>query len=175
EDIGRTFQNLRDQVAIALAPVIGELANRFMDAAAEAGGFKDVALGAVESTARGFGKAADVIQGLRVVIKGVQLVVVGFGAAVASVFEGAATIVTGFVDGIIWAVNQAIGALNKLPKVDIAYIDPLSNSPFMRGLHRLGDEARNKVGDVRSELHELAMQQLPSEQEGVRDAVRDRS
>src|SRR5690606_30043013 len=35
--------------------------------------------------------------------------------------------------------------------------------PFMQTLREFADQARNKVGEVRSELHDLAMQEMPSD------------
>src|SRR5690606_16468881 len=74
------------------------------------------------------------------------------------------------------AVNFTIRQLNRLPKVDIAEIDPFGNSEFMQGFRRMADEMRNKVGETRAELHELAMQELPSSKvEEFFDSVRERA
>lgn len=150
-------------VTVELSPYIEEAANRFVEMAKEAGGFGAIA-------EKGFGRAvkavsffADIIHGLGVVFKGVELVVKGFSGAVISAIELAGTAVSIFLDSMIVNINRVIEGLNKIPKVDIATIDPFSESAFMKGLHGLGDAARNEVSDVRRELHELAMQEMPSE------------
>jgi hypothetical protein len=176
ENIGRALANVRDQIAIALAPVVAELADRLNHAAAEAGGFRQASLRAVEIALLGFAKVGDVIHGLRTVFKGVQLVADGFGSAVISVVQMAAEGIIAWVDLVIAGINKVIAALNKLPRVDIAKIDPWTDSRFMQGLRHLGEESRNQVGITRAELHELATQELPSQKvERFFDAVRDRA
>lgn len=176
ENVGRALANIRDQIAIALAPLMRELADRFNAVAANAGGFREQALRAVELTLKGFAKVADVIQGLRVVVKGVELVLKGFGAAAISVVQIAAEGITAWIDLVIAGINMVIRALNKLPKVEIAQIDPFTDSRFMHGLRNLGEAAREEVGTTRAELHDMAMQEMPSAKvEAFFDAVRERS
>lgn len=163
-DVARkVIEGAGQALTVELAPYVEEVSNRLIEAAKNGNGFGDEIRQAIEGAVRAAGKFADVLQGLRVVFKGVELIAVGFGAAVVSVIEAAATVVAKFVDMQIKGVNTVIGALNKLPKVDIATVDPFSESAFVQGLHALGDTARDKVGVVRSELHELAMQEMPSD------------
>lgn len=159
----KVTESLANTLTVELAPYIEEVANQFISAAEEGGGFNSQVVDTINTTLRGFAKVADVIQGLKVVFKGLELVAVGFGGAVVSVMEVSGTAVAALIDNVIRNVNMAIAALNKLPKVDIASVDPFSESDFMKGLHRLGDASRNKVGEVRSELHNLAMQEMPSD------------
>lgn len=174
--IGLVMESIRNQLTIGLAPFLQEVAERFTGLAKENNGFRDAARNAIETAIKGFAKVGDVIQGLRVVFKGVQLVAEGFGSAVISVVEVAATAVAGAIDAIVAGVNSAISALNMLPGVEIGYVDPISNGAFMKGLHALGDASRDRVGELRSELHALAMQELPSSKiEAFLQAVRDRS
>jgi hypothetical protein len=175
-DIGDTLENVRDQIAIALAPLVTELASRFNQTAAEAGGFRTQALSAVETTLRGFAKVADVIRGLHVVFKGLQLVVAGFGSAVTSVLQVAAEGIVAWVDVAIDGINGLIGALNKIPKVDIAKVDPWTNSEFMKGMRAWGEESRDHVTSLRDELSTLVHMDMPSAKvEDFLKAVRDRA
>src|SRR5690606_35556973 len=64
----------------------------------------------------------------------------------------------------IKAINFVIEGLNKLPNVEIAKIDTLSDSAFMEGFRSMANEIRDKVGVVRGELHDMAMQPRPSTQ-----------
>lgn len=159
-----TTQAVANTVAVKLSPYIQEIGSRFGDASKESGGFKDEVTATINTALKGFGKFGDVIQGVRVVFKGLELVTTGFGAAVVSTIELAWTVTSKFLDGVIEDVNKVITTLNKLPKVDIATIDPFSQSSFMQGLHQMGEDARNRVSTVRTELHNLAMQELPSSQ-----------
>lgn len=161
---GDVLTGVQDRLTVTAAPYLTVLSEKFREAAVESEGFKSVTETAIDSIATGAGKVANVIQGLRVAFKGAELLVTGFGAAAVSAFQLASEGVTFFIDRVVLPkVNTAIAALNLLPNVDIATIDPFTDSAFMEGLRELGDEARNRVGEVRGELHELAMEEMPSE------------
>ena len=159
-----------------LSPFVVEAVKQFEKLSETGGDFGDSVDSAIRKTLKGIGFLGDMIQGLKVVFKGVELVVKGFGAAVVSVFEVAATVSAKFIDDILAGVNVAINALNKLPKVDIANIDPFKDSAFIQGFHNLGDTARNEIRETRTELALLAEQELPSAKiESFLQAVTDNS
>ena len=159
---GDVLTGIKDRLAVTAAPYITALSEKFREAAIDSEGFKGTIETVINTIIKGFAKAADVIQGLRVVFKGVELVVKGFGAAVISIIEASWTVITKFIDGVIGGVNKAIGALNKLPKVNITPVDTISDSAFMNALHGMGDDARDSVAETSKELQKLAMQPLPS-------------
>lgn len=155
---------VQDRLTVTAAPYITVLAEKFREAAIESGGFKSQTETAIRSIIEGIGKFADVMRGLQVAFKASELLIKGFGAASVSVFQLAAEGVVYFIDNIVIPkVNTAIAALNLLPKVDIAKVDPFTDSAFMDGLRDLGDTARNSVAETKTELHNLAMQEMPSE------------
>lgn len=160
--IGRVLEGIRNQLTIAVAPILQELAERFNNLAKANQGFGDHARRAAEIGIRGFAKLIDVVHGVRVALKGAELIGVGFGAALISAAQIGAEAITWLADFVNDKVNFMIEGLNKLPGVDIATLDPLSDSAFMQGLRGMANEARDRVGQVRSELHELAMQDMPS-------------
>lgn len=159
----KVVEGLGNTLTVELAPFVKELADRFVNLAEESGGFGHHIESAVRRSLHFVGKLANVIRGLKVVFKGVELIAVGFGAAVASVFELALTGIMKFADAAIGVTNTVIGGLNKIPKVDLSLIESASDSEFMEGIHAAGNHARDSVSRVRSELHELAMQKMPSE------------
>lgn len=161
---GDVLTGIKDRLAVTAAPYITAISEKFREAAIESGGFKNEIEAVINTIMKGFGRAADVVQGLRVVFKGVEVVVKGFGAAVISVFAESWSVVTRFIDGIIGGVNEAIGALNKLPKVDITPVDTLTDSEFMTTLRGMGEMARQSTGEAALALQDLAMQPLPSTQ-----------
>lgn len=161
---GDVLTGIKDRLAVAAAPYITALSEKFREAAIDSEGFKGEIEAVINTIMKGFGKAADVIQGLRVVFKGVQLVAQGFGAAVLSIVNFSWSAIAKFIDGIIWGVNKAIGALNKLPKVDIAPVDTVSDSEFMKALDGMAESARDSVVETAKELNNLALQPLPSTQ-----------
>jgi hypothetical protein len=161
--IQATIQGVANTIAIQLSPYLQEIGERFGAMSKESGGFKSQIESLIESGLKGFGKLGNVIHGLRVVFKGLEVVAVGFGAAIVSAAELGMEGITWLNDNINTAVNEIIRALNKIPGVNIGELGMFTNSDFMKDLRELGDQARNQVGVVRSELHELAMQELPSD------------
>lgn len=159
--IGRVFEGIRNQITIAFAPILKELAERFNAVARANQGFSDQARSAAEMSITAFSKVADVIQGLRVLLKGVELIARGFGAAFVSAGELIIKVFATISDAVTKAINLGIRAVNQLG-ASIEEIPLFQNSAFMEGLTRFGDAARDKVGEVRQELHDLAMQDLPS-------------
>lgn len=159
--IGRVFEGIRNQITIAFAPILKELAERFNAVARANQGFSDQARSAAEMSITAFAKVADVVQGLRVVLKGVELVARSFGAAFVSAGELIIKVFATISDAVTKAINLGIRAVNQLG-ASIEEIPLFENSAFMEGLTRIGDAARDKVGEVRQELHDLAMQDLPS-------------
>lgn len=174
--IGRTIESIRNAITIALAPILTEVAERFNDAARANNGFGDAAARAIEVGIRGFARVGDVIQGLRVVVKGVEAVFWGLNSVSASIIRSMMESFASFFDSVIGGVNSTINALNMLPRVEIANVDTFGQSRFMEGLRDSTAEAQQKAREVALELHELAMQPLPSDRvEEFLDAVRQRS
>lgn len=162
-EASKVIEGAGNALTVALAPYVEEVANRFTEAARQSGGFGNEIKSAIEKGMRVAGKFADVLHGLRVVFKGLELVGVGFGAALISSFQLAMEALSKVHDGIANVVNSIIDDLNKIPGVDIAKDDMFTDSPFMQGVRNMGDEARDRVGAVRSELQALALEQLPSD------------
>lgn len=162
-DFADVLATIRDKVVIAMAPFISELSARFKALAIDNKGFGDQASASIETLIRWFAKLADVVQGLRVVIKGAELIGVGFGAAMLSAVELAITGFTKLDNVVREVVNKTISYLNELPGVEITPLDLHDqNTGFLGALHDMGEAARNQVGVVRDELHALAMQEMPS-------------
>jgi hypothetical protein len=159
--IGRVFESIRNHVTIALAPIIAELADRFTNAAKANKGFGEIARNVVEASIRGFGKVLDVIHGLRVTIKAAELVAKGFGAAFYSAGQLILEVFTRVVDGVTSAINVGIRAVNQLG-ASVEEIPSWAESDFMKGVREFADASRNEIGTVREELHNLAMQEMPS-------------
>jgi hypothetical protein len=160
---GDVFTAIQDKIAVTAAPYLTVLSEKFREAAIESGGFKDLIKTVIDTLIAGFGKAADVIQGLRVVLKGVELIMAGFRGAAISLAEVVATAFTTMYDSAVSNVNFIIQKINEITGSNIANVDTISDSAFMDGLHKMGDEARTQVAVVRTELHSLAMQELPSD------------
>jgi hypothetical protein len=174
--ISRVMEGIRNQFAIAMAPLLQEIAERFNNLAKANQGFGQQAAKAAEIGIKAMAKVLDVLQGLRVAFKAVELVIAGFKGAMISASQLVIEAFAGVVDSVIAGNNLIIRSLNLLPGIDIATVDPFTNSAFMTGLRTMGHDARVEVGRVRTELHELAMQEMPSAKaEQFLEAVRARA
>lgn len=160
----QALSGVANTVTIALAPYVEALANDFTDAARESGGFKKEVQEAFETALMTGAKFADFLQGLKVVFKGLELGVTTFGYAGVKVLQMQVKAISIFVDAAIKGINLMIDGLNKIAGLDVANIDMFSDSPFMRGLNYSATLAGEKVALLSGELHDLAMQPLPSDQ-----------
>ena len=160
--IALTFEAIRNKITVAVAPILKALADRFNDVARANKGFGDQAVQVFDTLIRWAGKFADVLHSLRVVFKGVELIATGAWAAIVSGAQLVAETVAAMVDGINAPINAVIRKMNELG-ANIAELPSISDSDFMVGIREFADEARNKVGEVQAELHELAMQEMPSD------------
>lgn len=162
ERIKLTIEAVSNRLAVAFAPILKVLADRFNQLARDNQGFGDAALKVAEWILMAFAKVADVVQGLRVAFKGLELILAGAWATLVTLAQKVVEVFAGLADTINAPINMAIRGLNALG-ANIEEIPSIHSTPFAQGLYRFADEARDKVGEVRAELHELAMQEMPSD------------
>jgi hypothetical protein len=162
ERIGRVTEGIQNQLAIAFAPMLQELADRFNNLAKENKGFGEQATQVAEMIATGFGKVLDVLRGLHVVLKGLQLVAEVFGAAFYSAIQLAIEAVVQMADAIPRHINGMIKVFNSLG-ASISELPLMTNSEWVSDFRKFADGSRDRVTRVRDELHELAMQEMPSD------------
>lgn len=159
-----TLEGVSNQVAVALSPYVKVLGEYISNASRESGGFRVQIQNAMETGVSAAAKFMDMLRGIQVVYKGLKVVAAGWLAGFISIIDGAATVVTDFLDNtVIRGVNVAIDALNKLPNVEIARVDPLGESDFMKSLHLLAETTRDQVNVALREMHEEAMKPMPSD------------
>jgi len=176
EDIGDVLDAIKDRIAVGLSPYIEEIATRFTDAAKASGSWGDTTDSAIAFVLRSIAKVADVLQGVRVAFKAAELVGIAFGAGVVTVAELATEAFVAFHDEGSKVINALIDQLNKIPGVEISKKDLWTDSAFMTGFRGMADELRDKTVAVEGELHDMAMQELPSTKvEAFLEAVRVRA
>lgn len=159
--MGLVFESVSNQLAIAFAPVLDELANEFNNLSKANGGFGEIARNVAESVSKAFGYVADAVYFLRVGFD--TLLAAGFTLAEGLIrgLDGVVSFWTGMVDTVIGGINAMIESFNQITGTDLATVDPFSNSPFMRGLDALAGSAKEKGAEARQALVDLATQPLP--------------
>lgn len=160
---GDVLTAIQDRLAVTAAPYITALSEKFREAAIESNGFKSTIQSTVETILKGFGFVGDVVRGLHVTIKGLEVVMAGFNAAAASAFEAVLSAGTQMFDGLLYVGNRVIASINQQWGTELDFADYVSDSKFMDGIHKLGDESRTILSATRDELSALAMQDMPSD------------
>ena len=170
EEGAKAFAQMQESASAAanvigakLSPFVVEAMNQLNEAGKAGGDFGENVDKAIQFAIKSVGFFADTLHGVKVSFAGLKLAGEGLGVAIVSIFEGAIRSVTRYVDVAIMGVNATINALNKLPKVDIANIDPFSESAFVKGINGIGEAARYNLGIAAQEFQALAMVELPSE------------
>lgn len=164
EGIGDALKGVRNQLTVALAPIIEEFGNQFTEAATKTGGFKEEIAATVETIMRGFGRAADVIQGIQVVIKGLGVAAAAFSAGFWNALRLIAEGVTFLVDGAINGVNRMIEAINAIPGLDdIELLASSREGDLFQGIVGSAQQAQANLTSMVDSLHQMAMEPLPSE------------
>lgn len=168
---GMVIEAVSNRITVKLAPYLEVLSERFKTAAKDTHGFQSAIDVAFEAVLNGAGFVGDAIRGLQVVFKGLEVFALSLSGAVVSAFELIATGVAYVLDQVTSDINLVIDGLNKLPGVDIERLFMPGDSAFMERLHEIGDASRQVIVETQQEMHDLAMQPLPSE--GIKQYLAD--
>lgn len=167
---------LTNVIAVELAPILAEVADRITTAAVEMGGFDVMVRRVVDSAIEGFSKVADAIHQVRLANAAVERATAEMNLAFAMFAEHAWNSVSGLFDNIINGINQVIQAFELIPGVeDIPGLATFSDGAFMDGIRENTDRAMHSAWGAREAYAALAEQKLPSERiEEFFDAVDQR-
>lgn len=159
---GDALEGIINRVTVQLSPIIEAVADSFVDASVEAEGFGDT----IDSVMRGamtvIGVFADAWRGIEVIIKGLELGLTSFRAAWLESMRIMTKGMEQFVNVGINGINKIIEAANALPGVSIPAIEGFTFGAASL-FTRLADDAGADLTRLKGELHELAMQPLPSQ------------
>ena len=157
--MGRGMQ----EAAIAVAPILTELANKFIDISNEAGGMGNIAVKALDGIVKGVGVVADAFHGWVMIVQGVKTAFHGLHMVTANVFasmlEGLNSTLKFAADGI----NALIRQMNRIRGVNLEEI-VVGHSEMARNLRVAGINAQIEFADAMFGLHEIAARELPSDQ-----------
>ena len=161
DEINASIKTVTDRLAISLAPVLGAVADYFLDTAIESGGMQTAIDKAFKMAITGAGYVANAIRGVQVVVKGLELVFWGLNAGTAVVFN---EIVQGFDklnQGIQVKTNNLIDIMNSIPGVDISKII-VGQTGFAATMEATANQATAKFTEMQGEMHDLLMAPMPS-------------
>jgi hypothetical protein len=168
--IQMALDGLAKQLAVRFAPVLQAIGDMFLSAAEDAGGMGTIADRVFKGMVSGVGFVLDAIRGLQVVVKGIQLAF----SAVGTVFSQVATRI---IDGWTHVVEMIAGGAKNIAKGVNLVLEPFGKAIPMDLFDSViagTEKTRAAMADIResslaatqtigAEMHELMMQQMPSE------------
>lgn len=138
----QVWKGLGNTLAINVSPFITAMKTDFTESAIANDGFRDQVATGMKVVSNAIGFAGNAVRGMQLVWKGTQLVVATFTAA---------TLIN------LTTLSSSLAEFASLiPGIDIK-IDPNS------GIAGLAKAARSQVKKLASEMHEMAMEELPSD------------
>jgi hypothetical protein len=136
------MDGLGKSITIAVTPYITEIANEFFNAGKESNGFRDQVTAGMEIAVTAVGYVSNAVRGMHILWKGAQVLVAGFAANTLEMLSNVRT--------------KLAEVANMIPGVTV---DVLPDT----GIALMAQVARDQLETLKVELHELAMQELPSE------------
>lgn len=162
------FSAFTSQIGAELTPVMSVFMDQLKETAEDMGGIDEVAMRVVEAGVSGFGAFADILRGVQVAGKSLQLGFQGVGTALLSV---SSLVLEGWqrvFDMILSGIQGAVDAANAIPGVNIPTDDLVTfrqrTLAAAEGQVQLRETMHKSLAQTKDELHELAMQPMPSEQ-----------
>lgn len=155
---------LANKLTVKLSPLLEAMANQFIDAAIESEGFGDIVNKAFDGAIAVVGLFADGLHGIAIIFKTLEVAAIGFAALAVNVFDGITAIIAMSIDGWIMIVNDAIRSINQIVGTELSELPTIRSSKFVTGVAEVAASMTGLVKQTNAELHEMAMQQLPSEQ-----------
>lgn len=153
---GLLTESIRNSLAVELAPIILEIASRFNDAAREAGGLGQVVHDSVRTSIEIVARLADAFAEVDRTIHVAGVGTREFGLTVVRAMYDASRAI---MEGPVNALNHMIEAMNRLPGIDIGFID----QPEMVYQAREQVEALERsIKAARQEIEDTLTADLPS-------------
>jgi RecA/RadA recombinase len=135
------FQGFSQQLAIKLAPALEAVADQLFGVAKEAGGVGEIASDAFSFMVTAAGRVADAIRGISVVMKAIGVGLRSFVSLWLQTFDTIA-------QGAAWLAN-------KIPGINIDY--------HATDFAKFVDEFQDETAKAFSDLHDAAMEPMPSD------------
>jgi len=148
------LEGIKNQIAVSVAPVIAELADKFQTGAIDARKFGEWTFEAMRGIAVGAAQVIDVFQRLNPVIQGMRTAIAAIGVVQANVAAAMVKHIGGTIDFLTSKINLLISAINKIPGVNIEFRIPQTlESDFVRGVNN----AAARAGEAFNEAWQALM------------------
>lgn len=170
-ELNKTFSVMKTQannakiiIGAKLAPWITEMSNRLLTAGNSSMDFGDAVEDSFSKAMKVAGFLGDMLHTTKGIFLGIQLVAESAGSAIMTVFELAAKAVSQyFIDPIIADINRVITHLNKIKGIDLDTLDFTRNSESMQKFEQMASASRERISQLRGELHNFLSGPMPSD------------
>jgi len=153
---GDVLTGIQDRLAVAAAPYITAISEKFREAAIESGGFREEIETTINGLIRGSGFVVDALEGIR------RTFLVA-GKSMAAFFLGLKSDVYGFagtiLDGPVAAINKLTEVANKVPGINI---DVVGRPEVLDNMVAKAWEAHAAFEEAKRGIQEELMKPLPS-------------
>lgn len=150
------------RIAIQFAPLVSDLAGRFLDLFKRTNGFTNELQFAFDVGMNGAAALADGVHGLRIgwesLVAVAQTLRWGFTQAFADIFAA----YTVMADGLTSGVNATIRGMNRVFRTSIKELPKLGESEFAAGVKEAADNARIDMTDAWRKVGDKLNEPLPS-------------
>ncbi len=164
--VAATTTAFKQELTTQLAPVIAGIGELFTDNAKKHGGMSEFIMDGLDSIYKAVGFVADGFHGWKVILKGVEVIWKGFSSAFKIIAQGLVDIthVVGkaIFKTMVFPIKTALelaGNFSDKAKELAKTIGDFSNA---KSIVLFDDNGINGIRIAKAELHDLAMQKLPS-------------
>jgi hypothetical protein len=147
---------------VVFAPAVAAALEEVVNLAAEFGGFGQIAENALGGTVKAVGVMANGVRGIQVIVKGLEVGFEGLAFAVNLIFLSVSRNIDMLINSALASVNVLIAGLNKIPGVGIDSIENFVNPATTLFIENT-KHWKDAIAETLDEMHNLAMQELPSE------------
>lgn len=152
-----------NQIAIKLSPLITQMGEDFLNAAKEGEGFGSTIDSVMSKSAVVVGVFADALHNIKIIFKGLEIAGKTMGLAVVKVMQGALLGVQMFIDKSISSINNLIDNINVISGAGISSIERFELGA-VQSFANLAESGKEQIASLVTEMHNMAMTQLPSDQ-----------
>ena len=162
DEVGQVIDGITNRMSAEMSPIIKAIADQFLDAAEDTGGFQGAIETAFNIAIKGAGFVANAIRGIQVVVKGLEVAFWGLNAGVSIITNEIIQAFDQMNQDVLGVVNSMINGVNNIPGVNIENLI-VGQSEFAAEAEAMTQEAKDKVSAVLGEMHDLLMEPLPSQ------------
>lgn len=162
--ISGIIKGVTNLLAVEMAPILAEIADRITTMAVEAGGFGNMISKGMNTAIRSIGSMLDAFHKVRTSVAGIEAGIARLDFLGAKFAKNLWETLAPVFDGIIEKTNVVIDGFNTLAGTDLARLETFGDGAFMAGVNANLNEAGNKLFDLAWAFEDLKNAELPSDQ-----------